>query len=192
VGLGETGSDLTATCACRPCCIWDLCQEELHQMQFLESMLLISKDLQRMPPIVLHCWDARKRPKVYEGRAANLVLELLRQPELTNVKIHQHCLIGSAEELRLWTSSLPNCYLVSLLLRKMNAWVQNFNEHSLTFLSTEFYCKLMCCTSNLTHSFGMPWLIMSTAETIARVCRIPPWVLVQITDINAQHFYKLP
>jgi TatD DNase family protein len=162
-------------------------------MQFLESMLLISKGLQRMPPIVLHCRDARKGPKVYEGRAASLVLELLRQLQLTNVKIHRHCFIGSAEELCLWTYSLPNCYFGFAPVKENQSMSPEFQRalsevplHRILLETNAPYVRPRH------HSFGTPWLIMSTAETIARVRRIPPSVLVQIADINARQFYELP
>jgi Tat protein secretion system quality control protein TatD with DNase activity len=103
VGIGEIGMDLTKPCNCFPRCRSEFCRIEILQLEFLEEVLEMKKTLTRDFPIVLHCRDARRGPRVLEGRAAAAVLQMLVRHGMSNARIHRHCFIGSAAELRTWT-----------------------------------------------------------------------------------------
>jgi TatD DNase family protein len=106
VGVGEVGIDHTTFCkTCRPACTTPTeCAARMKatQLRFLKDLLPLVKGFGKT--LVLHCRDKDT------GEAAQQMLDLLHEYDLSQWPIHRHCYTGSAQELSTWSQQLPQCH----------------------------------------------------------------------------------
>ena len=106
VGIGEVGLDSTTSYHCTgnhdPVSCKDRKLEE--QRQFLKLVFQLAKHEDKV--LVIHARDDENS----DFKAADKILELLKEYDLCNARIHHHCFVGGEKEYQDWRSDLPNCY----------------------------------------------------------------------------------
>ena len=118
VGIGEVGLDSTTSCHCTvnhdPVSCKDRKLEE--QRQFLKLVFQLAKQHEDKV-LVIHARDDENS----HFKAAEKILELLKEYDLGNARIHHHCFVGGVEKYQDWRSDLPNCYF-SISSKSLHDW----------------------------------------------------------------------
>jgi TatD DNase family protein len=186
VAVGEVGIDLTTRCQCRPPC-WDP-QRCYHlsieaQKEFLAEVLALTRSLKK--PLVLHCRDHGT------GEAAQIVLAMLHQHQMTEWPIHRHCFTGTGRELRQWKEELPRCHFgftskVCEFDQVLRAEVVHLAKERILLETDAPFLP-----PDPAQPLNTPWRISAQAMTLSEVCGVPLRLVLEQTTRNATMLYNL-
>ena len=188
VGLGEVGLDFSRGCSCRLPCRADQCIIRRHrdQRRFLRTVLLIAA--QKKLTLVIHARGKTDR----DGSAGREILEILQELNLTNLRIHRHCFVGSRqEELEDWLAVLPSVKFgitAKFLSRPhQQETILRFPDHQL-LLETDSP-KLV--PENFPTNINTPWWGIHLIREVARIRGVTPEFLLNTCNENARNLYRL-
>jgi Tat protein secretion system quality control protein TatD with DNase activity len=178
VGVGEVGLDFTTSCRCNTAHDTEACVRGKvgAQRKFLRQCLSLANSLGK--PIVIHCRDKGS------GSAAQEVLLMLKEMNLTHLPIQRHCFIGNADEYVQWSTSLPNC-LFSLSLRSLQ---DPFTREALVRHAEP---RRLLLETDAPYLAKDPTEVFRVAQEASRTLTIPLAELVGICNSNASKFFKL-
>ena len=187
VGLGEVGLDFSRGWNCRLPCRADQCIIRRHrdQRRFLRTVLPIAA--QKNLTLVIHARGKTDR----DGSAGREILEILQELNLTHLRIHRHCFVGSRQELEDWLAVLPSVKFgitAKFLSRQhQQETILRIPDHQL-LLETDSP-KLV--PENFPTNINTPWWGIHLIREVARIRGVTPEFLLDTCNENARNLYRL-
>lgn len=182
VAIGEIGIDLTGSCECLAGnrCSTGECLTA-RQVAYLREVLPLAAAKDKA--VVFHCRDRGNQSCSY------LVMDVLRELELTHLRMHVHCFNGSMRTVEAWLNLGPNVYigLGPLLLNSKEQFISMLGSVPLDRLVLESDAPYLPPATRPNTCVGtfakfVPWLAM--------VYQVPPQVLVLHNAANVSKLYN--